>query len=73
MVEWFESIILRAIETDPDKRYHNYSEMLYELENPQKVRPYFDKNTSFFEKYETTVYRIGFIVMFILNIIQLLL
>ncbi len=70
--EWFESVILRAIETDPDKRYHNYSEMLYEIDNPEKVQPYFDHQTSFIERHEKMVYKVGFITMFILNIVQLL-
>jgi len=64
-------VILRAIETDPDARYHNYSEMLYELEHPQKVKPYFDKRVSFIERHEKTVYKVGFVVMFLLNIVQL--
>ena len=70
--DWLESIILRAIETDTNKRYHNYSEMLYEINNPSKVKPYFDKNLSFIQRNEMKVYKIGFIVMFILNIFQLL-
>ncbi len=69
---WLESIILRAVESDPDKRYHNYSEMLFEIDNPQKVKPYFDKNLSFIERNEKMVYKVGFIVMFLLNIVQLL-
>jgi len=70
--EWLESVILRAIETDPDKRYHNYSEMLYEIDNPEKVQPYFDKNLSFIERNEMIGYKVGFVTMFILNILQLL-
>jgi len=70
---WLESIILRAIETNTDKRYHNYSEMLYEIQNPSKVKPYFDKNLSFIERNEMMVYKVGFITMFILNILQMLL
>ncbi|WP_295420861.1 bifunctional protein-serine/threonine kinase/phosphatase [Sulfurovum sp.] len=70
--EWLESVILRAIETDTDKRYHNYSEMLYEIDNPEKVQPYFDKNLSFIERNEMMVYKVGFVAMFLLNIIQLL-
>ncbi len=69
---WLESVILRAIETDTDKRYHNYSEMLYEIDNPEKVQPYFDRHTSFIERNEMMVYKVGFITMFILNIVQLL-
>jgi len=70
--DWFESVILRAIETDTNKRYHNYSEMLFEIDNPSKVQPYFDKNLSFIERNEMMVYKVGFITMFVLNIIQLL-
>ncbi|QOR62574.1 protein kinase domain-containing protein [Sulfurovum sp. ST-21] len=69
---WLESVILRAVETDTDKRYRNYSEMLYEIENPEKVQPYFDKRMSFIERHEMMVYKAGFILMFILNIVQLL-
>ena len=70
--DWLESIILRAIETDTNKRYHNCSEMLYEMNNPVKVKPYFDKNLSFIQRNEMMVYKVGFIVMFVLNLFQLL-
>ena len=70
--DWLESIILRAVETDTNKRYHNYSEMLYEMNNPSKVKPYFDKNLSFIQRNEKMVYKVGFIVMFVLNIVQIL-
>ena len=69
---WLESVMLRALETDTDKRYHNYSEMQYEISNPEKVKPYFDKSKSFIERNEFMVYKIGFISMFILNVWQLL-
>jgi len=72
IADWFESVILRAIETNTDKRYHNYSEILFEINNPEKVKPYFDKNLSFIERNEKMVYKVGFIVMFILNIVQIL-
>ncbi|MEA3417831.1 MAG: protein phosphatase 2C domain-containing protein [Campylobacterota bacterium] len=70
--DWLESIILRAVETDTNKRYHNYSEMLYELNNPSKVKPYFDKNISIIEKNPLLITRIGFAVLLVLNIIQFL-
>ena len=69
---WLDSIVLRALDTDTDKRYHNYSEMQYEITNPEKVKPYFDKNKSFIERNEFMVYKVGFISMFILNLWQLL-
>ncbi len=70
--KWLESVVLRALETDTDKRYHNYSEMQYEVTKPEKVKPYFDKSSSFIERHEKMVYKVGFIVMFILNICQIL-
>ena len=69
---WLESIILRALDPDTDKRYHNYSEMQYEITNPEKVKPYFDKSKSFIERNEFMVYKVGFITMFILNLWQIL-
>ena len=69
---WLESVVLRALDPNTDKRYHNYSEMQYEITNPEKVKPYFDKRTSFIERNEFMVYKVGFISMFILNIWQLL-
>lgn len=68
---WLESVVLRALETDTDKRYSNYSQMQYELTNPMKVKPYFDKNASFMERNPLLVCRIGFVAMLLLNFVQL--
>jgi len=46
--------------------------MLFEINHPKKVKPYFDKNISFIERNEKKVYKLGFIVMFLLNIVQIL-
>jgi len=70
--DWFESVVLRALDPNPANRYNNYSEMHYELNNPTKVKPYFDKNISFIEKHPLLVARIGFAALLILNIIQFL-
>ena len=70
--KWLESVVLRALEPDTDKRYHNYSEMQYEITNPLKVKPYFDKGTSFIERNEKMVYKVGFISMLVLNMVQLI-
>jgi len=69
---WLESIILRALDSNTDKRYHNYSEMFYELNNPEKVKPYFDKSTSFIERNPLSVCRIGFVAMAVFNAYLLL-
>ena len=68
---WLESVILRAIELDNQRRYAHYSEMLYELNNTDKVKPYYDKDASLIERDPTTAYKIGFFVMFALNLFLL--
>lgn len=70
---WLDSVLLRALESNTEKRYNNYSEMQYEISNPDKVKPYFYESTSFIKRNETMVYRVGFISMFILNLWQLIL
>jgi len=64
--DWLSSIILRAIEKDSDFRYKNYSEMLFESNNPQKVKPYFDKDRPLIERNPVLFYKIGFIIEFII-------
>ena len=68
---WLESIILRSIDIDKNRRYQNYSSMLYELTNSDKVKPYFDKDASIIEKDPILAYKIGFIIMLIINLILL--
>jgi len=66
---WLESITLRAIVPDDNKRYQNYSEMVYELDNSEKVKPFFRKDVPLIESNPLLVYKIGFYAMFIANII----
>jgi len=68
---WLESVILRALAIDTDERYHNYSEMQYEVTNPEKVKPYFSKGVSFMEREPLLACRVVLGLMVILNIWQL--
>jgi len=70
---WLESVILRAIEADDNRRYKHYSEMLFELNNTTKVKPYYDKDASLIERDPLLAYKIGFFVMFAINIFLLFL
>ena len=67
--DWLCSIIFRSTEKEANLRYKNYSEMLFELSNPLKVKPYFDKSTSLIERQPILFYRTMFIISFIVNII----
>ncbi len=67
--DWFESIILRAVEIDPQNRYQHYSEMDFELSNPEKTKPYFDPNASLLEREPAKVYKWAFVASFLLNLV----
>jgi serine/threonine protein kinase len=54
---WLESVLLRAISPDPERRYQNYSEMLFELGHPERVQPFRPKNGSFLERNPVAFYR----------------
>ena len=67
--QWLCSVIFRATEKENDLRYKNYSEMLFELSNPLKVKPYFDKKASLIERQPVLFYRTLFTLSFIGNMI----
>ncbi len=65
---WLENIILKALSPDEERRYQNYSELVYELENPEKVKAFYAKDTPILERNPIMTCRIGFIMMFLLNL-----
>jgi len=68
---WLDSLILRAISTKEELRYSNYSHMKFELEYPEKVKPFFNENTPFFEKNSERNCRIAFFILLLINIVLL--
>ena len=60
--DWLDSIILRSIAIQADERYQNYSEMLFELSHPQKVRPWFDRSKPLMERDPLTFFKTGFYI-----------
>ena len=70
--DWLDSAILHTTNPDRERRYHNYSELTYALEHPDKVKPFFDKNSSIIERKPLLVCRIGFAVMLALNLYLLI-
>jgi len=67
--DWLNSILFRSIDVNPEKRYKNYSEMLFEVSNPNKVKPYFDSTKPLIERNPELFYKIGFIVEFVVILI----
>jgi serine/threonine protein phosphatase PrpC len=60
---WLDAIVLRATAADPERRQQNYSEILFELENPAKVEPFFRAGTPLLERNPLLFYKIGFFVL----------
>jgi len=60
---WLEAIIARALSVGPEQRYENYSEMLFELENPAKVRPFHRPGTPLLERNPLLFFKLGFFLL----------
>ena len=67
--KWLDSIIMKAIEIDPKRRYTHYSNMLYELNNPDKVEPYYGSEENFITKNPLVVCRALLILSLIANFV----
>ena len=60
---WLEAIAARALAVAPEQRYESYSEMLFELENPVKVRPFHQPGTPLLERNPLLFFKIGFFLL----------
>jgi serine/threonine protein phosphatase PrpC len=69
---WFEAVLLRALAPEPERRYQNYSEMLYDLNHPDQVRPYYAFNAPFLERDPLFRYKTGFYLLLAVTIALLL-
>lgn len=58
---WLESLLLRAVSPDPELRYKNFSELMFDLDHPDRVEPYHPKVTSL--NRTLLFYKIGFYLL----------
>jgi len=70
--QWLESVILRATSADEELRYSNYSLMKFELDNANKVEPFFSKNTPLLDRDPLKFYKFGFYFLLLLNFILII-
>ncbi|MBI4625616.1 MAG: protein phosphatase 2C domain-containing protein [Verrucomicrobia bacterium] len=56
---WFEAVIARAIDADPERRYQNFSEMAFDLANPARVAPHHRKDAPLLERNPLLFYKIA--------------
>jgi serine/threonine protein phosphatase PrpC len=48
---WLDAVILRACAVDPEERYSHFSELLFDLTHPQKVRPWHPAKAPLIERH----------------------
>lgn len=72
---WFEAIVLRAIDPDLERRYQNFSELVYELAKPGQVAAHHRKDAAFLERNPLLFYKALSALLFVtvLGLIALLL
>ncbi len=66
---WLESVVMRAIERNRERRYEVYSEMEYEITHPEKVKPYYPEGVTLFEREPVKLYRVLFTLSLLLNML----
>ena len=57
---WLESLILRALAVDPERRYQHYSELAYDLANPERVEPFHQADAPLLTRDPLAFYRTAF-------------
>jgi serine/threonine protein kinase len=70
---WLEAVLLRALSSRPERRYQNYSEMLFDLEHPAQVAPYLAEGLPLLERDPLRFYKIGFYILLVAFLALLLL
>jgi len=70
--EWFSIVVARMVHADIEIRYKHFSEVLFDIENSDKVEPIYSKNTPLLERDPLKFYKVGFWVLLLGNIGQLI-
>ena len=60
---WLDAVVLRAIARDPQRRYQHYSELAFDLANPRKVEPFFERDTPLMARNPLRFYKTGFFLL----------
>jgi serine/threonine protein phosphatase PrpC len=68
---WLESILLRAVEADPERRYQNFSEMAYALSHPAQVGAHHRKDAPLLERNPLLFYKVLCLSLVVINVVLL--
>lgn len=70
---WLDSIILRALDPDPERRYQLFSEMAYDLANPDRVTSHHRKDAPLLERNPLRFYKMMSATLFVAVLVLLFL
>ena len=65
---WLDSIILRALDPEPERRYQHFSEMAYDLAHPERVAPHHRKDAPLLERNPLLFYKVLCVVLLLANL-----
>jgi serine/threonine protein kinase len=68
---WLDHVILRALALDPERRYRHYSEVAFDLANPERVEPFYQPGAPILERDPLAFYRTAFWVLLAVNLYML--
>jgi len=68
--EWFSIVVSRMIHSNTEIRYKHFSEVLFDIDNSDKVEPIYSKDAPLLERNPLKFYKVGFWIMFAFNIFQ---
>ena len=60
---WLDALILRCLAVDPERRYQHYSELAFDLANPERVEPFHQPGTPLLARNPLVFFRTGFFVL----------
>lgn len=65
---WLESILLRALEPNPEHRYQNFSELMFDLTHPNSVASHHRKGAPLLERNPLLFFKFLSLALFLLNL-----
>lgn len=71
--DWLEAVLLRSVAAEPARRYQNYSQVVYDLEHPEKVEPFFAPDTPLLERNPLLFWQVLAALLAALNLLQIFL
>jgi serine/threonine protein kinase len=70
---WLDAVLMRALSVRPERRYQNFSEMLFDLDHPAQVAPFRVEGLSWIDRDPLRFYKTGFYLLLVVVLVLLFL